>query len=218
MKIAIDGPAGAGKSTVAKILAKRLGFTYIDTGAMYRALTLKALQNKVDLNNEKELASLVHDTDITFVYHDGEQRVFCDGIDVSEAIRAPQVNEAVSRVASFPAVRKIMVEKQQRLAEKKSVVMDGRDIGECVLPDADYKFFITASVEERARRRKKELDDKGYDVDLQDLKENIIKRDKADASREVGALKILDDSIVIDTTCMRIEDVIEELLKIIGEK
>lgn len=218
MKIAIDGPAGAGKSTIARLLAEKLGFIYIDTGAMYRALTLKALRNGVDLDNEDELCRLVIHTDIDFYHGENGQKVICDGEDVSEDIRKPEVSAHVSKVASLPGVRKIMVERQKRLADKVSVVMDGRDIGECVLPDADYKFFLTASIEERASRRKKELEEKGYAVDLETMKEELKKRDEADANRQVGALKILKDSIVIDTSYMSIEEVINNMLKIIGEK
>lgn len=218
MKIAIDGPAGAGKSTVARLLAGKLGFIYIDTGAMYRAITLKALEQGIDLNDEDKLCNLTRNTDINFSYHNGKQQVFCDGKDVSEAIRTPAVSHSVSKVAFFPAVRKIMVERQQKLAAETSVVMDGRDIGECVLPDADYKFFLTASIEERADRRKRELEDKGYNVDIEVLKEEIKARDESDSLREVGALKILEDSIVIDTSNMSIEEVVIAMLKIIGEK
>ncbi|SHH10803.1 cytidylate kinase [Thermosyntropha lipolytica DSM 11003] len=218
MKIAIDGPAGAGKSTIARLLARRLGIIYIDTGAMYRTLTLKALRQGIDLNNENELYQLILHTDIDFFYNGEEQKVLCDGEDVTEDIRKPEITAHVSRVASFPRVRKIMVERQKRMADKVSVVMDGRDIGECVLPDADYKFFLTASIEERAERRRRELIAQGYDIDLDRLKEEIKKRDEADASREVGALKILEDSIVIDTSHMSIEEVVDNMMKIIGEK
>lgn len=218
MKIAIDGPAGAGKSTIARLLAQRLGFIYIDTGAMYRALTLKALRNGIDLSDEDELYQLILHTDISFCYGDGEQKILCDGEDVSEDIRKPEISANVSRVASFPGVRRVMVERQRKMADKVSVVMDGRDIGECVLPDADYKFFLTASIEERANRRRKELEAKGYDIDLETLKEEIKARDEADTNRKVGALKILEDSIVIDTSSMSIEQVIDNMLKIIGEK
>ena len=149
LQIAIDGPAGAGKSTVARRLAQELGFVYIDTGAMYRVLTWKALQKKVDPENSEALYALANSIKIHFEYLSGQQKVICDGEDLTAAIRLPEVSAMVSTVASHPAIRKIMVEQQQDMARNISVVMDGRDIGECVLPDAEYKFFLTASLEER---------------------------------------------------------------------
>ncbi len=215
MKIAIDGPAGAGKSTVARKLAKELGFVYIDTGAMYRVLTLKALQRGIDLHNEEELNKLAASIKIHFENNCKQQKVLCDGEDLTAAIRLPEVNTAVSAVASYSTIRKTMVAQQQNMASGISVVMDGRDIGECVLPDAEYKFFITAGVEERARRRAAELAEKGLNMDYNAILQEITRRDKNDSERSTGALKILPESIVIDSSAMSIEQVLQRMLTII---
>jgi len=212
MKIAIDGPAGAGKSTVARRLARELNFTYVDTGAMYRALTLKALQQGIDLNDSNRLQQLAETTDIHFQTHFGEQIIISDGVDVTNLIRSPQVGEAVSTVSSHPGVRAVMVKLQQAIASKCSVVMDGRDIGEYVLPDADHKFFLTASIEERAQRRVRELELLGYKADPAAVKEEIIKRDQIDSQRPVGALKILPDHIVLDTSKMTEDEVLHAIM------
>jgi len=217
MKIAIDGPAGAGKSTIAKMIAKKLGFVYIDTGAMYRALTWKALQQGIDLYNSQALNVLAQATGIKFQQAADNQRVICDGEDVSEAIRTPPVNSAVSIVAADSGVREIMVEKQQNLAMFSSVVMDGRDIGEKVLPDAEYKFFITASLQERVRRRMLELEAQGFATNIEELQKEIANRDQMDSERPVGALKILPDAIVIDTSFLSIDQALQKILNIIGE-
>ena len=215
MKIAIDGPAGAGKSTVARKLAQELGFVYIDTGAMYRALTWKALQKKVDPGNTEALYELANNIRIHFEYHSGRQKVICDGEDLTAAIRLPEVSAMVSTVASHPAIRKIMVEQQQEMARSISVVMDGRDIGECVLPDAEYKFFITASIKERTNRRAAELSDSGFTIDYDTILQDITQRDKRDSEREIGSLKILAESIVIDSSNLSIEQVLQKMLAII---
>ncbi|ADI02249.1 (d)CMP kinase [Syntrophothermus lipocalidus] len=217
MKIAIDGPAGAGKSTLARRIAERLGILYVDTGAMYRALTWKALANKVNLKDKAELRNLAVRTDITLAYNMGQVRVFCDGTEVTDEIRSPEVSRWVPVVAADEEIRAIMVEKQQAIAREQSVVMDGRDIGLCVLPDADYKFYLTASLEERARRRAKELVKKGYKVNFQEVKEEIRERDKLDTERLVGPLTVLPDSIVIDTSDMSPDEVVSRVLSLIGE-
>lgn len=215
MKIAIDGPAGAGKSTVARKLAEKLGIVYIDTGAMYRALTWKALQKKVDPENTEALYQLANSIRIHFEYHSGQQKVICDGEDLTAAIRLPEVSAMVSTVAFHPAIRKIMVKQQQEMARSISVVMDGRDIGECVLPDADYKFFLTASIGERANRRATELKDSGFTINYETILQDITQRDKRDSEREIGSLKILADSIVIDSSNLSIEQVLQKMLAII---
>lgn len=215
MKVAIDGPAGAGKSTLARKIAERLGILYIDTGAMYRALTWKALDNKVNLKDKIRLREVAAGTEIELAYTDGELRVYCDKQDVTEAIRSPEVSRWVPVVAADEGVRSIMVEKQQAIARENSVVMDGRDIGLCVLPDADFKFYLTANLEERARRRAKELVKKGYRVDFDAVKKEIRERDRIDSEREVGPLRVLPDSIVVDTSDLSAEEVVGRVLALI---
>ncbi|MBC7075772.1 MAG: (d)CMP kinase [Syntrophomonadaceae bacterium] len=217
MKIAIDGPAGAGKSTVARELARELGFIYIDTGAMYRALTWKALQEGIDLEDPKALYELAVNTDIHFTFNSTEQKVMCDDVDITFLIRSPEVSSVVSKVASCPDIRRVMVRRQQEMAANISVVMDGRDIGEYVLPDAEYKFFLTANLDERIRRRKKERAEQGFEVDDEAIKNEIIERDRNDTQREVGALKVLNDSIVIDTSNLSVKEVVNRMLSIIRE-
>lgn len=217
MKIAIDGPAGAGKSTVAKRIARQLRFTYIDTGAMYRALTWNAMQKGIDLNDTQALTALAHSIDIQFQFTPEQQRVICNGYDVTSVIRSPEVSAAVSIVAAQTQVREVMVKAQQQMAQHLDVVVDGRDIGERVLPDADFKFFLTASLEERVARRQLDLINQGYQVDIESIRQDIIQRDRMDMERETGALKILPDSIVIDTTGLSIEEVCAQILTIIEE-
>lgn len=218
MKIAVDGPAGAGKSTLAQALAHKLGFVYIDTGAMYRALTWKALQMGIDPQDGANLQRLAASLDIHFETRVGVQRLICAGDDVTELIRTPEVNAAVSLVAAYPAVREIMVSKQRGMAWSSNVVMDGRDIGEVVLPDAEFKFFLNASLEERARRRALDMERQGFVIDIDTTKKDIEKRDRLDAERELGALKILPDSIVIDTGRYSAEEILARILAIIGEE
>ncbi len=208
MKIAIDGPAGAGKSTVARQLAAELGYIYIDTGAMYRALTWKAIQESLDLDNEDALFELAQNTEIHFKYNSQAQKIICDDLDISDYIRSPQINAEVSKVAAKSLLRIVMVAQQKKMAEGKSVVMDGRDIGEYVLPDADYKFFLTASIEKRVMRRAEELKASGYNMDTDIIEKEIMERDQTDSSREMGALKVLQDSIVIDTSDLSVQEVI----------
>lgn len=216
MKIAIDGPAGAGKSTLAKALARKLDFLYIDTGAMYRALTWKALQSGIDLYDASALRELAASTDIQFVTKGGVQRVTCDGQDVTHVIRSPEVNAEVSKTASHTAVREIMVQKQQLMARTCNVIMDGRDIGELVLPDAEFKFFLTADLEERAQRRALEMKNQGFHTDSDSIKKDIQTRDRMDSDRDMGALKVLADSIVIDTGQRSVDEVLTEILTVIG--
>lgn len=215
MKIAIDGPAGAGKSTIAKLIAEKLGYIYIDTGAMYRAVTLKALQAGINLDDADALFKLILSTDMHFTNNSPRQRLICDGKDISDPIRSPEVTEAVSQVARHKKVRKVMVKKQQEMAEKIDVVMDGRDIGELVLPNAEYKFYLTADIKERARRRAEEWQNKGFNYNLDDIIKNLEERDRMDSEREIGSLKILPDSIVIDTSSKSINEVLNNILRII---
>ncbi len=212
INIAIDGPAGAGKSTVAKIVAARLGLLYIDTGAMYRALTWKALSRKVNLQDEQTLTKLANSTEITLALSpSGPTVVHCDNADVTTEIRSLKVTAAVSRVASCAGVRRRMVELQQKMAVRRGVVMDGRDIGTHVLPDADYKFFLTASLQERARRRWIEMRAKGQEIELAELERQIQARDRQDASRETAPLVAAVDAVWIDTGNMSIEQVVDRI-------
>lgn len=215
MKIAIDGPAGAGKSTIARRLAQELGFVYIDTGAMYRALTWKALREGIPLHDSSALQELAHHTLIHFSSGFPEQQIFCDDTDVSAVIRSPRVSAAVSILASHSGVRKIMVNLQQALARSCSVVMDGRDVGECILPDAEFKFFLTASIEERVQRRVEDMKQRGYSCDMAAVQLELEERDKSDRQREMGALKILPDSIVVDTSQLTPDQVLDSLLTVV---
>ncbi|MFC3014822.1 (d)CMP kinase [Virgibacillus litoralis] len=212
ISIAIDGPAAAGKSTVAKIVAKRLTYVYIDTGAMYRGLTLKALNKQISLEDEQQLAALLADTDIELVQGENGQRVMIDKDDVTRSIRSDEVTNNVSFVAKHPSIRKEMVKRQQILAEKSGVVMDGRDIGTHVLPEAEIKIFLIATVEERAKRRYEENIQKGFPADLEKLKKEIKQRDLIDSKREAAPLTKADDAIEIDTTALTIDEVAELIL------
>ncbi|WBO91800.1 (d)CMP kinase [Bacillus tropicus] len=216
ISIAIDGPAAAGKSTVAKVVAKKLSYVYIDTGAMYRTLTYAALEQKVDIENEEQLMKVVKNVNIEFQQGENTQLVFLNGQDVSEVIRTPEVTNRVSIVAKHRLVREEMVRRQQELAEKGGVVMDGRDIGTHVLPDAEVKIFMLASVEERAERRHLENMNKGFDSNLEQLKEEIAQRDKLDSEREVSPLKKADDALELDTTSLSIEEVVQKIMGIVS--
>ncbi|MFE9080064.1 (d)CMP kinase [Bacillus mobilis] len=216
ISIAIDGPAAAGKSTVAKVVAKKLSYVYIDTGAMYRAITYAALEQKVDIENEEQLMEVVKNVNIEFQQGENTQLVFLNGQDVSEVIRTPDVTNRVSIVAKHRLVREEMVRRQQELAEKGGVVMDGRDIGTHVLPDAEVKVFMLASVEERAERRHLENMNKGFDSNLEQLKEEIAQRDKLDSEREVSPLKKADDALELDTTSLSIEEVVQKIMSIVS--
>jgi len=210
--IAIDGPAGAGKSTVAKIVANELNYEYIDTGAMYRAYTLKVLQNNLDPKNQDEVNSLLDSTDISF----SNNHIYLDNKLVDDEIRDHRISDNVSYIASSKEVRERMVSLQQEMASRKSVVMDGRDITTVVLPDADYKFFVTASVEERGRRRYLELIDKGVDsITLEGIIEDIRRRDEIDSTREESPLTRTEDSILVDTTDLSIEETVDLIINLV---
>ncbi|WP_418789945.1 (d)CMP kinase [Phosphitispora sp. TUW77] len=209
--IAIDGPAGAGKSTVARQVSKDLGYIYIDTGAMYRALTLKALRLDVLLSDEEALTSLAKETQIQLTYKDHTQVIIMDGEDVSVDIRTPQVSQHVSLVAKVPGVRTEMVKLQRKLAENGGVVMDGRDIGTFVLPEAECKIFLTASARERAIRRARDLEAAGYKVDIQQLEKEIAMRDQIDSTREMAPLVQAHDAIIMDTTDMSFNEVVDKI-------
>ncbi|SHJ21618.1 (d)CMP kinase [Desulfofundulus thermosubterraneus] len=210
MSVAIDGPAGAGKSTVARELARRLGFLYIDTGAMYRAITLKALRWGLNLTDEESLKALAKESRIELTTDpDRLTRVFLDGEDVTRAIREPEVSRHVSLVASLPGVREIMVRRQREMASCKNVVMDGRDVGTVVLPDAKVKIFLTASPEARARRRQLDLLAQGHHVPLDSLIQEIAERDRQDSCRSVAPLIPAPDAWIIDSSHLSAEQVVE---------
>lgn len=217
--IAIDGPAGAGKSTVAKRLAQKLGFQYIDTGAMYRAVALCALEKGIDLDSPEELGKLAGNLDIEFQYEkDNNLKVLCNGKNITEKIRSQEVSNTVSIVAKVPAVRFRMVEIQRKMAAKGGVIMDGRDIGSYVLPEAELKLFVTASLEQRTLRRQKELETKGYSIDFEELKEEIRKRDSIDSSREMAPLIKADDALLVDTTQLSVEEVVDYISDIFRQR
>ena len=212
MIIAIDGPAGAGKSTIAKLLAKQLGFLYIDTGAMYRALTLKAIEEKIDAKDTKRLIQLTQNTNIDLKNSaDGGLKVMLDGKDVSALIREPRITKLVSDVAKIKEVRQIMLKLQRKLGQEGDSILDGRDIGTVVFPDADKKFYLDASPQERVRRRHQELNELGQKVSCEDVHKDIQNRDTIDSTREFAPLKKADDAVYIDTTNMPIEEVVKEL-------
>ncbi|WP_026073405.1 (d)CMP kinase [Robertmurraya massiliosenegalensis] len=218
ISIAIDGPAAAGKSTVAKIVAKKLNYIYVDTGAMYRGITFQALQQGVDLQDESKLINLLKNTEILLKPSENGQRVFVNGRDVSAEIRNSEVTNQVSIVAKHRLIREEMVRRQKSLAAEGGVVMDGRDIGTHVMPTAEVKIFLLASVEERAQRRHTENIEKGYPSDLDTLKKEIAARDKLDSEREVAPLKKADDAIVMDTTSKSIDEVVELIMELAKER
>lgn len=211
--IAIDGPAGAGKSTIAKLLSERLGITYMDTGAMYRALTWKLLKKSVDLNDEKLVADIAKDT----VMQINQEDIVLDGQTLKDEIRETIVNQNVSEVARIAEVREILVDLQRKMSQDISIVMDGRDIGTHVLPNADYKIFLTASIDERAKRRVLELNEKGFKTNIEDIKEGIEHRDKIDTERKASPLKPAEDAIIVDSTSKSIDTVIDELMNIVSQ-
>lgn len=217
-KVAIDGPAGAGKSSIAKAVSKKTNFLYIDTGAMYRTVGLSVLRCGKNPKVKEDVISVLDDVNIDIKYIDGEQNVFLNGENVSFEIRKPEVSVAASDVAVIGEVRTKLVEIQRNLAENQNVIMDGRDIGTKVLPDADVKIFLTASPEERANRRFKELKEKGIKADYDDILKDIRYRDKNDSEREIDPLRPTDESIILDTTGLDFESSVSAMLDILKEK
>lgn len=215
MIIAIDGPAGAGKSTIAKAIAKALNITYLDTGAMYRAAGLKAHMLNADVTDAAAVESFIKDTKIEIYVESGETRVLLDGRDVTSAIREHHISKLASDISALPIVRYKMVELQREIAQKTATVLDGRDIGTFVLPNADYKFFLTASADERARRRVAQLKRAGTVCDFETVKRDIEERDRNDSERALAPLKKADDAIEIDTTHLNIDEVVDKLLSYI---
>ena len=218
MNIAIDGPAGAGKSTIAKRLAKELGYIYVDTGAMYRAMALYFLEQKIDASNEAEISAASGKVHITIAYQDGEQQVILNGENVNGRIRREEVGNMASATSIYPVVRKKLVALQQKLAATADVIMDGRDIGTCVLPDAEAKIYLTASVATRAKRRYDELQAKGERCDIAEIEKDIEERDYRDTHRTTSPLKQAEDAVLVDTSEMNIDEVVETIRKICQEK
>lgn len=218
MKIAIDGPAGAGKSSIAKLAAKEMGFIYIDTGAMYRASALYAIENGIKICAESFTKEVLDKINIDIRYDEDGQRIFLCGKDVSKRIREADVSLGASDIAVIPAVRLKLVDLQRELAKGNNVIMDGRDIGTYVLPDAELKIYLTASVEERAMRRLKELKEKGQTADFEQVKKDIEYRDKNDSEREFAPLKRADDAVLVDSTDMTIDEVKNRILELAKEK
>ncbi|AVK99915.1 (d)CMP kinase [Pediococcus inopinatus] len=218
IQVAIDGPASAGKSTVAKLVATAFGYIYCDTGAMYRAVTLQAMHDKIELTNESAILAMLKQIEIVFKPGDPVQHVFVNDSEVTEAIRQPEITNAVSTVASLPSIRTELVARQREIASQSNIVMDGRDIGTAVLPNAQVKIFLIASVDERAERRYKENIAKGINTSLSKLKDEIETRDRKDSTRKTSPLTKAADAIEVDTTSMNIEQVVKEITKIINKK
>lgn len=212
MQIAIDGPASSGKSTIAKIIAKKLNFLYIDTGAMYRTITYEGLVKGIDLNDESSLLQILKKMKYKSKVIDGAPHYFADGKDVTEKIRTPQVAANVSKVAAYPSIREYLSKLQRQLAESNDVVMDGRDIGTIIFPDAKYKFFLTASPEVRAKRRYIENQSKGIKTNLQDLIQAIQKRDELDSKRKIAPLLPASDAVMVDTSNLDIDEVVSYMM------
>ena len=216
--IAIDGPAGAGKSTITKRVAKQLGFIYVDTGAMYRSMALYFLRNHVDAKDEEKIAQACPQINVSLDYKDGEQQVILNGENVNGLIRTEEVSMMTSDTSKYPVVREKLLSLQRELAEKKDVIMDGRDIGTCVLPNADLKVYLTASSAERARRRYKEQQERGISCDLAQIEKDIIARDRQDMNREVAPLRQAEDAVLVDASDMTIEEVVERVVSLYKER
>ncbi len=218
INVAIDGPAGAGKSTISKAAAKELGFIYIDTGALYRTVGLNAMRKKADLESAESIEkTLTNDLSVELRFIDGEQRMFLNGEDVSLSIRTPEASMAASKVSAVPAVRKYLFDLQKKLAKENDCIMDGRDIGTVVLPDAKVKIFLTASPESRAKRRFEELLEKGMDVKFEDVLADMKQRDYNDSHRAIAPLKPAEDAILLDTSGFELEKSVALIIKTIKE-
>lgn len=217
MNIAIDGPAGAGKSTIAKRLAKKLGFIYVDTGAMYRAMAYYFLQHNIDAKDENAIAAACPDVDVTITYENGEQQVLLNGENVNGVIRNEEVGNMASSTSVYPVVRKKLVELQRQLAKSADVIMDGRDIGTCVLPDAQVKIYLTASSATRAKRRYDELTEKGVSCDLAEIEKDIIDRDYRDMHRETSPLRQAEYAVLVDSSEMNIDEVVDAIYQVYSE-
>ena len=212
--VAIDGPAGAGKSTIAKLVAKEKGYVYVDTGAMYRGLAIHFLENGIEAEEKEKIAEACKDADVTIRYEDGQQQVYLNGKNITAKLREEAVGNMASKSSAIPEVRAKLLELQRELARKEDVIMDGRDIGTCVLPDADVKVFLTASVETRATRRYDELVEKGVACDLEEIARDIAERDERDSTREIAPLKQAEDAVLVDSSHMTIEEVVAAIVKL----
>ena len=213
--IAIDGPAGAGKSTIAKMAAKKLDFIYVDTGAMYRAMALYFLRREIDAKDEKKIAEACEHINVTIAYQEGEQQVLLNGENVNAFIRTEEVSMMTSNTSKYPAVREKLLYLQRELAAANNVIMDGRDIGTCVLPDAELKIYLTASASERAKRRYLEPKERGVESDLAQIERDSIARDEQDMNREIAPLKQAEDAIYLDTSDMTIEEVVTKIVSLV---
>ena len=216
--VAVDGPAGAGKSSISKIVAKKLGYLYIDTGAMYRSVTWAVLHNHIDVNNQKAVEALLPELDLTMEASDDSCKVFIAGQDVTDFIRTPQVNNAVSIVASYKGVRQYLVERQRLMAEAGGVILDGRDIGSVVLPNAELKIYLTASVEARAMRRYLEVKGTVNEQPLEDIKDSVMQRDDMDKNRKESPLIQVEDAILVDSSEMTFDETVEHILHLVQER
>ncbi|MBQ8762511.1 MAG: (d)CMP kinase [Clostridia bacterium] len=218
INVAIDGPAGAGKSTVSRAAAKAVGYIYVDTGALYRAVGVNALRKGIDTKDKLSVAATLSEISVDLVFENGEQKVLLNGEDVSFEIRTPPASMAASDVSAVPEVRAFLFDLQRDIAARNNCIMDGRDIGTVVLPDAKVKIFLTASPEERAMRRYKELIEKGSKVEYKEVLEDLIQRDYNDSHREIAPLKPAQDGVILDTTGLNLEQSVNEIIRIIKEK
>lgn len=216
--VAVDGPAGAGKSSISKIVAKKLGYLYIDTGAMYRSVTWAVLHNHIDVNNQKAVEALLPELDLTMEASDDSCKLFIAGQDVTDFIRTPQVNNAVSIVASYKGVRQYLVERQRIMAKAGGVILDGRDIGSVVLPNADLKIYLTASVEARAMRRYLEVKGTSNEQMLEDIKDSVMQRDDMDKNRKESPLIQVKDAVLVDSSDMTFDETVEHILHLVQER
>ena len=216
--VAVDGPAGAGKSSISKIVAKKLGYLYIDTGAMYRSVTWAVLHNHIDVNNQEAVEALLPELDLTMEASDDSCKLFIAGQDVTDFIRTPQVNNAVSIVASYKGVRQYLVERQRIMAKAGGVILDGRDIGSVVLPNADLKIYLTASVEARAMRRYLEVKGTSNEQMLEDIKDSVMQRDDMDKNRKESPLIQVEDAVLVDSSDMTFDETVEHILHLVQER
>ena len=216
INIAVDGPAGAGKSTIAKLVAKEKGYIYVDTGAMYRGLAIHFLDQGIEPGDTDRIIDACRSAQVTIQYEEGVQQVYLNGKNITARLRDEEVGNMASKSSPIPQVRKKLLELQQGLAKEQDVIMDGRDIGTCVLPDADVKVYLTASVETRAKRRFDELTEKGVDCDLEEIKKDIAERDQRDMTREIAPLKQAEDAVLIDSSHMTIDEVVAAITALCG--